>query len=204
VSWDTYEQLLAAFAGRRTPRLTYDRGALEIMSPIGNEHEQDAELLGDYAKILADEFGLPIRPGGSFTMKRKDLKRGLEPDRCYWLASVPRIAGIRKIDLDNHPPPDLAIEVDVTSSSLSKFTIFAKLGVVELWRLNGDDLRFYRLGSKRKYTEVPASVSFPGVTPADLMGFLHQARTAGDQIPIYRAFRAWVRQRAANSSPPAP
>lgn len=201
VDWDQYEKLLEAFSGRRNARLTYDRGVLEIMAP-SNEHETDAAFLAHLAEVLTEERGLPVRRGGSFTMKRKDLKRGIEPDRCFWVTNADQVAGVRKIDLAVHHPPDLAIEVDVTNSSVDKLGIYAKLGVAELWRLDGDVLRFYQLGPKRKYAEVPTSPTFAGVTPADLVAFVIRARTAADQNPVTRDFRAWVRQRAAAQSPP--
>lgn len=200
--WETYEKLLEAFGDRRNARLAYDRGDLEIMAP-SNEHEEDADFLGDLVKVLAEELNLPLRPGGSFTMKRKDVKRGIEPDRCFWIASAAKVAGVRKIDLARHAPPDLAIEVDVTSSSIDKFGIYAKLGVSELWRLTGDDLRFHRLGERKKYIEVPVSLAFAGVGPEDLVPYLIRRRGTADQIPIVTAFRTWVRQRAAAPPPPA-
>jgi Uma2 family endonuclease len=198
VDWDTYEKLLTAFGDRRNPRMVYDRGELEIMSPISREHERDAEALAHFVWILTEELEFPILPGGGFTMKRKDLKRGIEPDRCFWIANAPKLAGVRTLDLTVHPAPDLAIEVDLTSSSLSKFGIFAKLGVLELWRLEGNDLRFYRRGSKGKYVESPSSSSFPMLESSDLLPFLKDARAAGDQSGVTRAFRAWIRERIAS------
>jgi Uma2 family endonuclease len=200
VEWETYEKLLEAFGDRRNARLAYDRGDLEIMVP-SNEHEEDADFLGDLVKVLAEEMKLPLRAGGSFTMKRRDAKRGIEPDRCFWITSAAKVAGVRKIDLARHAPPDLAIEVDVTSSSIDKFGIYAKLGVSELWRLTGDDLRFHRLGERKKYVETAASLSFAGVAPGDLIPHLIQRRGTADQVPIIAAFRAWVKQRAA--TPPS-
>jgi Uma2 family endonuclease len=201
-----YTKLLEVFAEKRGVKLTYDREDLEIMVPSA-EHEDDAESLAELVKILTQELGLPIRRGGSVTLKRKRFKKGIEPDRCFWIANAPRRAGVRQLDLRVHPPPDLAIEVDVSSSSLDRFKIYAKLGVTELWRLDGDDLRFYQLGANKKYTEVPTSPTFAGVTPGDLMTFVKRARAAADQNIVSEDFRAWVRQRAAGQpqqTPPAP
>jgi Uma2 family endonuclease len=128
-------------------------------------------------------------------MKRKDVKRGIEPDRCFWIASAAKVAGVRKIDLSRHAPPDLAIEVDVTSSSLDKFGVYSKLGVPDLWRLSGDDLRFHKLGEKSKYIEIATSLSFPGVGPRDLTPYLIQRRGTADQVPIVSGFRDSVRKR---------
>jgi Uma2 family endonuclease len=204
VSWRTYTQLLGAFAERPGMRLTYDRGELEIMSPL-LEHDDDGDFLGDLVFLLTLELGLPLKRGGSTTLRRRRVKRGLESDRCFWIANAPRMAGRRRLDLRTDPPPDLAIEVDVTRSSLDRMSIYAKLGVPEVWRLDGDKLTFHVLGEDGKYTEVAVSRSFPLVTPADLLGFLQQARQAGDENPVVQQFLAWVRhRRSASPADPAP
>lgn len=203
VDWAMYEKLLEAFLNRRNAKLTYDRGDLEIMAP-SNEHEEDAAILGAFVSVLTREYKLPFRHGGGVTLKRKILKRGIEPDRCFWIASAAKLAGIRKLDLKIHPPPDLAIEVDVTNSSLDKLGIYAKLGVAELWRLDGDELRFYQLGAKQKYTEVATSPTFPGVPPSEVMKFLKQVRGAVDQHVGEDAFRVRVQAHVAAQPPPAP
>lgn len=196
VDWETYEKLVDAFGDRREPRLTYDRGTLQIMAP-SNEHEFEAEALSQIVRELAEETGVPIRPGGQTTLKNEAVRRGLEPDRCYWLTNAHRMAGVRRLDLAVHPPPDLAIEMNVSGSPLNKLRVFAGLGVPELWRLDGNDLGFYRLGPDGRYAAVPESPAFPGVTPADLTEFVRQLIGAGDQNAVLARFRAWVQQRLA-------
>jgi Uma2 family endonuclease len=204
VSWHTYTQLLRAFAERPGMRLTYDRGELEILSPL-LEHDGDRQFLGRLIGALTEELGLPLKGGGSVTLRKRRGKRGLESDGCYWIANAARMAGRRRLDLRTDSPPDLAIEVGVTRSSLDCMSIYARLGVPEVWRLDDNTLTFHVLGSDGKYTEAPASHAFPLLTPADLVGFLQQARQAGDDNAVLRQFRAWVRQRqAAPPSGPAP
>jgi Uma2 family endonuclease len=200
VNWETYEQLLEVFEERPRIRLTYDRGDLEIMVP-SQEHEKDGEFLARMIVIMTEEFGLPLQHGGSTTLKRKRMKKGLEPDKCFWIANAAKVAGVKQLNLKIHPPPDLAIEVDVSRSSLDRFGIFRTLGVGELWRLDGDDLYFHVLGTDGKYTEVPTSRTFAGIAPADLMVFVKQSRNAVDQNMPAAGFRAWVKQRLA--APPA-
>src|SRR5438874_13690325 len=84
VDWTTYTRLLRAFAERPAVRLTYDRGVLEIMSPL-LRHDRPADFLGVLVRILAEELGLPIMGGGSTTLRRRKKQRGIEADRCYWL-----------------------------------------------------------------------------------------------------------------------
>ena len=194
VPWVKYLRLLKAFERKRNVRLAYDRGELEIMT-TSYEHEGDASFLAHLVEVLTEELGKPISRGGSVTVKRRKWQKGIEPDRCFWIANAHRLAGVKRLDLRIHPAPDLSIEVDVTNSSLDRFGIYAKLGIPELWRLDGDDLLFHTLGPKSRYADAPTSLAFPGVAPADLFAFVDQARTAGDQNVVTRAFRQWVRQR---------
>jgi Uma2 family endonuclease len=191
IDWKTYTRLLRAFEGRRRFRLTYDRGTLEIMSPLW-EHEGPAYVFGSFIDVLTDELNLPRRSGRTITLRRRRAQRGLEPDNCYWIANAPRVQGRARLDLRTDPPPDLAIEIDVTSSSLDRMSIYAALGVPEVWRLSPQGLTFNALRG-RAYQDQPTSLSFPGLTPADLSGFLTQLVHA-DETVLLRQFRQWVRQ----------
>lgn len=195
VDWRTYTRFLNLFSERPGYRLTYDRGRLEIMSPLP-EHEIDVDFLGCLVRALSGELGLTIKGGGSTTFRRRRQRRGLEPDRCYWIANEPAVRGRRQINLRVDPPPDLAIEVDVTSSSLDRMSIYATLGVPEVWRLDARVLTFHSLGAKRKYKAITHSLSFPMLSPADLMNFLALCSTQDDNR-VERQFRAWVRQQIA-------
>jgi Uma2 family endonuclease len=194
IDWKTYSRLLTIFAERPSVRLTYDQGRLEIMSPV-LEHDDEGRFLGQLVWVLTEELEMPLHPGGSTTLRRKLKARGIEADECFWIANAHRLKGRRRLDLRIDPPPDLAIEVDVTHSCMDRLGIHAVLGVAEVWRLDGDVLTFHVLGPRSKYTIAERSRTFPLVTPKDLMQFLHQARQAGDQNPVIRRFRQWLRQR---------
>jgi Uma2 family endonuclease len=164
------------------------------MSP-SLQHDDDGTYLGHMVRLMTEEFGLPVHGGGSTTLKRQLMQKGLEPDECFWIAHAPQIAGVRRLDLRVHPPPDLAIEIDVTNSSLDRMGIYAALGVPEVWRLDEHVLSFQVLGADGTYRRVESSPTFPGITPADLVPFLRDAHTAPDQNAVTRRFREWVRQR---------
>jgi Uma2 family endonuclease len=199
VDWRTYGRLLRTFAERPSVRLTYDRGTLEIMSPL-HERDSDARFLGRLVVTLTEELGLTLKVGGSTTFRRRRQRRGLEPDDCYWIANEPRVRGKRRIDLRVDPPPDLAIEVDVTRSSLNRMGIYVVLRVPEVWRLDGDTLTFEVLQpSGRSYAPASTSLAFPLVTPADLMTFL-ALRTQMDENAVAQQFRAWIRQRQSGAA----
>src|SRR6185437_14615905 len=145
-------------------------GTLEIMTPLW-EHERPAYLLGRLIDVLTEELRLPCEPGRSATLRRRRKCRGLEPDNCYWIASAERLAGKKHLDLRVDPPPDLAIEIDVTHSSLDRMSIYAALGVPEVWRVPPDGLTFNILETG-VYRVRPHSLSFPRLASADLVRFL--------------------------------
>jgi Uma2 family endonuclease len=183
-----------AFAAHPAVRLTYDRGVLEIRSPL-LEHENSGWVLGQLAWLLTLELGLPVFAGGSVTMRRRRNMKGLEADDYFWIANASRMAGETRLNLKSDPPSDLAIECDVTHSSLDRLDIYAALSVPEVWRLQGDTLIFHVLGPDGTYCSASHSLSFPMVTPADLLAFVQEARQAGDFTVVARRFLEWVRQR---------
>ena len=162
-------------------------------------HDDDGQFLGRLIVTLTEELDLPVRGGGSVTMRRRKKRKAIEADDCFWITNAPAMAGKRRLNLRVDPPPDLAIEVDVSRSSLDRMGIYAALRVPEVWRLEGDFLRFYTLEADGKYVEAPSSRAFPLVAPADLLPFIEQARTADDQNAVVRKFREWIRKRIAKS-----
>jgi Uma2 family endonuclease len=193
VGWREYTRMLHAFAARPGFRLTYDRGLLEMMSPL-HEHESDADLLGRFVVVLTEELGLPIKAGRSTTLRRRCPRRGPAPDHSWWSAREAQVRGKRRIDLRVDPPPDLAVEVDVTHHSIDRMSIYARLRVPEVWRFDARGLTFHVLHADGRYAEQTHSLSFPTFTPADLMGYLG-LRSQHDENEVVRQFRAFVRQR---------
>lgn len=202
IDWCTYTKLLRAFERRRRFRLTYDHGTLEIMSPLW-EHEKPAYILGTFIDAIVQELQLPYEPGRTVTLRRRRKSRGLEPDNCYWIANAERLAGKTRLDLRVDPPPDLAIEVDITRSSLDRMCIYAALGVPEVWRVTAEGLTFNILEAG-DYRVCPYSLSFPQLASTDLIPFLGQVGHMGTAALIGQ-FREWVRQvlahRYTGSSP---
>jgi Uma2 family endonuclease len=202
IDWKTYTRLVQLFAERRDVGLTYDRGKLEIMSPR-LEHDDDGWFLGFLVLALAEELGLPLKCGGSTTLRRRRQRRGLEADASFWIANAHRMAGRRRLNLRTDPPPDLAIEVEVTHGGLDRLAIYAALRVPEVWRLKKDVLTFHVLEADGTYASASHSKAFPLLAPADLLGFLQQARQTGDETAVLRQFRAWIRQRQASGGGPS-
>ena len=201
ISWETYERLLADNDKRRVPRLAYDRGVLEAMSP-SIEHEGLARNIAVVVTVVAEEWRVDVFDAGSTTFKREDLKRGFEPDSCFYVQNERRIRGKRNIDLTVDPPPDLVIEVDITSPSLDKLALYASIGVPEVWRHDGERLAISSLKGNQ-YVEDAASRVLPPLTADVLSSFVGASWTQGRTVWM-RAVRAWVRQhRQATGEPPA-
>ncbi|MFQ4136074.1 Uma2 family endonuclease [Nodosilinea sp. PGN35] len=126
ISWQTYRSLIKDFEQEPAIRLTYDRGSLEIRIPL-DPHETFKKLLGRLIEAATEELGLEIRSMGSRTCDREDLAKGLEPDQCYYIQHEVEVRGLAQIDLAHCPPPDLAVEIDITSSSLNPMAIYSAL-----------------------------------------------------------------------------
>lgn len=161
VDWETYERLLADNENSSVPHLNYDCGELEIMSPLP-EREKAKRAIESLVDILALELGISIASFGSTTFRREDLQRGFEADSSFYIQNERRVRGKVSLDLTVDPPPDLVIEIDITSPSLDKFPIYAQMGVVEVWRYDGTRLEI-RLLDRDRYAESEESRALPGV-----------------------------------------
>ena len=192
IRWDQYLGWDALIEDRRV-RLTYDRGRLEFMT-LSLIHERVKMLFHDLISVLTEEFRVPRLNGGSTTFRREDLDRGLEPDQCYYLENEPIVRDKDEIDLTIDPPPDLAIEIEISRSVLDRLGILAALGVPEVWCSDGESARFLRLQESGEYAKVPVSPHFPGIPSADFIPFLQQ-RTQTDAQSLMNSFRDWVRSR---------
>ena len=113
VGWEGYQSILR-MVDDQPVRMTYDRGDVELMSP-SPKHERKKSLLGQFVRILAREFRIAMMPMGSTTWSREDLDKGLEADESFYLGDLERLKDPDNIDLDADPPPDLAIEIEITS-----------------------------------------------------------------------------------------
>ena len=193
IDWPTDSRFLRLFADKRF-RHTYDRGSLEIVSPIYFEHDNPAYVLGRFVDDLTDELNLSLRAGRCVTLRYRKKQRGLEPDHCYWIANASRMRGKRgRIDFRTDPPPDLAIEVEVSRTVLKRLSIYASLAVPEIWRLRKKTLTFHVLRDG-KYCVEPKSLAFPHLASANLTPFIEQFGDA-DDTGLVRQFRDWVRQQ---------
>ncbi|PSN12673.1 hypothetical protein C7293_19145 [filamentous cyanobacterium CCT1] len=192
VSWATYQGLIRDLESAPGKRLTYDQGTLEIMVPLP-PHEGYKKLMGRLVEVTTEETETEIRSLGSTTWSREDLSKGLEPDQCYYIQHEQAVRGKDAIDLTVAPPPDLAIEVGNTSSSLNRMAIYAALGVPEVWRFDGISLTIYAL-SNGEYQAQATSTVLPLLQQKDVQRFLQTSQTMGETSWV-KGFRQWIRER---------
>jgi Uma2 family endonuclease len=188
VSWAEYERFLEDFEARPGWRLAFDGGKLEIM-PSTPEHEEYSFSFHDFVRAYCDRFDINLEGRRSATFRSKILRKGVEPDECYYVQNAEKIAG-KKIPNDKFPVPDIAVEVDITTESLDKFPIYAALEVPELWIYDGKILSFYKLDGG-KYHQITKSRALGKLSAKDLTKFLEISRKKG-QTAALKSFRVWL------------
>ena len=191
ISWDEFERILEELGEHRGTRLAYCRGTLEIVAPLP-EHEIAKVMIGDLLKVLMDELDMNWESLGSTTFKREDMTVGIEPDDCFYIANHALMIGRSRLDLTVDPPPDLALEIDLTSTT--QLGIYQALGVPEIWRYENRELRIYIL-EQGEYVESEVSPTFPDVPITEgIARFVEMSRSEGTS-PTLRTFRRWVREQ---------
>jgi Uma2 family endonuclease len=200
ISWETFEALLTDTGEDRGSRFAYEDGTLEIMTPLF-EHENPKCNFGNFIVVLAEELNIEMKSAGSTTLKKKITKKGIEPDNCYYIQNELTVRGRETLDLETDPPPDLAIEIDITNSSVNKFAIYSALGVAELWRYNGRNLKFYQL-VEGQYIESEFSIAFPIIPVSEMNRFIEQSKTMGE-IALLKSFRAWLQRNPVSQFMPS-
>lgn len=188
-SWELYELLLRDTDGQNV-RITYDQGRMVVMSPLPI-HEKVKTLAGRLIEMASFEMDIPISSFGSTTWKRQDLAKGLEADECYYIQNEPRVHGRTDIDLKRDPPPDLAVEIDITHFPLDRPSVYAALGVGELWRYDGERFAFVRRTDTGYYEPIATSQALPFMPPQVLDRFI--GLMIVDENAGLRAFQQWLR-----------
>jgi Uma2 family endonuclease len=175
VTWETYERLLADDVERRVPRMTYDQGVLELVTP-SKPHEMDAATIVRVVDIVAAVLGIPVQSVGSTTYRRNDLHRGFEPDASFYIQNEARVRDRREINLAVDPPPDLILEMEMSRTVRDKLPLFASMGIVEIWHCDGERVTILTLDQNECQTS-PASLALPALTSEVLTRFLAASRT---------------------------
>ncbi|NNJ27354.1 Uma2 family endonuclease [Alienimonas chondri] len=195
VTWAEYVALRAKPENEHV-KLTYDGpagGLLEIEMPNGPLHENVSWWLANLILAFTEERRIPVRGVGSLTQSREDLQRGLESDLCYYVSSLPKLEGRDAVDLEaGDPPPDLCVEVDVTSPGVRKLPIYAALGVPEVWVWANDTLTVHRRGDDGAYAVSGKSGELPGF-PIATAAALIARRAEAEHFALLAEWRTAVR-----------
>jgi Uma2 family endonuclease len=195
LDWSDLEAVLAELGEKRVCRIAYSDGTLEMRMPLP-EHEIDKELIGDCVKILLEELQIDCECFGSTTFQSKAMNFALEPDDCFYIQHQASMIGKDRIDLAVDPPPDLAIEVDVTSKT--QITAYARLGVPELWVYADTELKIYILEAG-EYQQSLTSPTFPDLPILEWVSeVIAQSRAIG-RSPALRSLRHKIRSRVTQT-----
>lgn len=161
------------------------------MSPLP-QHEDHKDILSHLVEILLEEADIEFRNLGSTTFKNEQMDQAVEPDACFYIEHKPEIRGKWRLDLTVDPPPDLAIEIDITART--RFNHYEALGVPELWRYNGSTLEINVL-REGQYVASNQSLHFPDLPITEIISdYLERSRTTG-RTALLRAFRRWVQEQ---------
>jgi Uma2 family endonuclease len=191
VTWQELETIIAELGEHRAARIAYDNGILEIMAPLP-EHEDNKEIISDLVKALLEELDIEFRCLGSTTFKNEVMTQGIEPDQCFYIKNEAAIRGKKRIDLTVDPPPDLALEIDITSRTHTQ--IYQALKVPELWRFEKKILKINLL-QDGNYVESETSSNFPHLPLIEAIPqYLAQSKTDGRNATL-KVFRSWVREQ---------
>ena len=193
-SWDDYEEVLDAVGENRGLRISFDEGRLQIMT-LSPEHEKYSDLIQDLVRLVSLRLRIKVLSFGSATMKKQRKQKGLEPDYCFYVQTAQEIAGKTHIDFNTDPPPDVAVEIDIHHESLSKFPIYAALGVPEIWRYDERSLIIYHL-EESQYVEASSSLALPMLAGDVLSEFLGRSQRE-DQYEILLAFEELAKLSAS-------
>jgi Uma2 family endonuclease len=192
VEWEEYEQVLQDLDGRRGVRISYDCGRLDIVTTSPG-HERRKDFLLGLVHEVSVGLDIPMESFGQATWQLKRLRKGAEADTCFYVAGASMVVGREHITLGVDPPPDVVVEIDVSSQSDRKFPIYAAFQVPEVWQFKAGGVKFFALQGQ-KYAETPASISFPILTSAVVTRYLRRSEVEG-LLTSLKAFRRWVRRQ---------
>jgi Uma2 family endonuclease len=189
VGWNEYEELLQTVGEASGLRISFDDETLQITT-LSQRHEKYSTLIQRMVDRLSSFLKVKVLFYGSATMRKEHKQKGVEPDACFYVQNAPLVGTKDEIDFNIDPPPDVVVEIDLHHDSISKFPIYAALGVPEFWRYDGSILTIYHLGEEQ-YQPSEASQSLPLLTSSILTEFLGRIPKE-DQYEILLAFEEWL------------
>jgi len=157
-----------------------------------SEHEQLKETITLLFQLMASELEIDVVAAGSTTFRRKDLRKGFEPDASFYIRNAQAVRKRPQIDLRRDPPPDVVVEIEITNPAINKLSIFAAAAVPEVWLYRDDRVEILALESKT-YQKKMESSFLPGVTDEVLTSFVRSSRTM-TSVEWIKAVRTWAKR----------
>ncbi|WP_286826248.1 Uma2 family endonuclease [Microcystis sp. LSC13-02] len=196
LNWQKFETILSELGESRASRLSYSNGILEIMVPLP-EHEKDKEIISYMVQFLLEVLNIDFEPLGSTTFKNERMNQAVEPDACFYIKNYQAVIGKNRLNLESDPPPDLVLEIDITSRTY--LDNYRQLGVPELWRYTQSGLQINLL-QEGEYIESLSSPNFPQIPIIELINqFVKQSQQLGRSEAI-RNFKNWLTENIDGSS----
>ena len=193
ISWDEFETILK-LEENKSARISYSKGMLEIMVQLP-EHEFCKKILASLVETLLDELGIDFWPLGSVTIKKKSMREGVEPDECYYITNAVAVRGRDRLNFETAPPPDLAIEIDITSRTA--FDNYEVLGIPEFWKYDGKQMQINVLRDG-KYIITQTSDIFPQIDVFNLFPRLLSLSKIEGRARAVRELKAIAQQLDMN------
>jgi Uma2 family endonuclease len=183
-SWQDYQTLRHQLGDRATPRIKYRPGEILLMSPLPS-HGRTAHLIAQVVMVLLDHLARDYEAFTPITMDLPEV-RGIEPDYCFYIDRWAAVAGKNRIDWESDPPPDLVIEIDITS--FTDADDYLPYRVPEVWLYQSDRLKMYGLQDDR-YELQSQSRYFPNFNLAEILGETFQIARDRNTSSAIRALR---------------
>jgi Uma2 family endonuclease len=169
ITWQDFEGILIDLGEKRTSRITYYQGKLEIMSPLAL-HERPHRIIAYIITTILTKQERDWEDFGSTTLKLPEVA-GIEPDTCFYIKNADEVRNCTSLNLAKYPPPDLVIECDVTSKTT--IGVYQALAVPEVWIYTNNQLTIY-VFSDQGYQTTLNSPNFPGLSMTNLIPQLVQ------------------------------
>lgn len=197
--WELYDRLTESIRGDQHIRVAFDGKDLEIMT-TGRLHEDYKGLFGRFVGALTFELGIPYSDAGETTWKRAEVSRGLEADQCYYfrpdkLAADAAARVRRSNDVADYPNPDLAVEIDISTSEVDRPAIYAALRVEEVWRFDEESVVIEQLRPDSTYVPAESSRFLP-IRAEEVARWIILEDTI-DKLAWERRLREWIRAELA-------
>lgn len=191
IGWQEFEDILEDLGEHRHSHVAYYKGVLEFRMPLP-EHERYKMLVSHLLVVLLNELGLDWESLGSTTFKNRRMQAGIEPDDCFYIQNYQAVTGMKRIDLDVDPVPDLAIEVDLTSQT--QVSAYEALGVAEIWRIRNNGLEINLL-QDGQYVSSSTSQIFPSLPIIEGLSLFLERSSELPMSALCREFRAWCYEK---------